>query len=84
METESTQEPPRKFRNQALPFPEDFMEALRKEFAGTRARVAAAIDAQKGQKITLEQARAQVARFSKLAGKTEEERKKILEAEKLG
>jgi hypothetical protein len=64
------------FRNQALPFPEDLMEALEKEFAGTRGRVQAALDALP-REITLEAALAQAQRFSKLSGKSDQERKLI-------
>jgi hypothetical protein len=77
MENESKPNPPFSFRNQALPFPEDLMEELHRVFAGCRARVAAAVEA-RPRNITLEQARAQVRRFSILSGKTDEERKKII------
>jgi hypothetical protein len=83
MESEFNQEPPRKFLNQALPFPPELIEELRRVFAPTRARVKAAVDA-RPREVTLEQALAQVRRFSLLSGKTEEERKEILRRENLG
>ena len=64
------------FRNQALPYPPGFMEALRKEFAGARGRVKAAMEA-RPRGTTLEEALAQVQRFSKLSGKSDQERKSI-------
>jgi hypothetical protein len=62
------------FRNQALPFPDGLIEQIRKEFAGVRGRVKAAVEA-RPRGVTLEQARAQVQRFSKLSGKSDQERK---------
>ena len=64
------------FRNQALPFPEDLMQEIRKEFAGTRGRVNAAVEA-RPRDVTLEAFLAQVQRFSKLSGKSDQERKSI-------
>ena len=64
------------FRNQALPFPEDLMEEVRKEFAGTRGRVKAAVEA-RPREVSLEAFLAQVQRFSKLSGKSDLERKSI-------
>ncbi len=52
------------------------MEEIRKEFAGTRGRVNAAVEA-RPRDVTLEAFLAQVQRFSKLSGKSDQERKSI-------
>lgn len=64
------------FRNQALPFPDGLIEEMRKEFAGVRGHVKAAVESSP-RAITLEAALAQAARFSKLSGKSDQERKLI-------
>lgn len=64
------------FPNQALPFPDGLIEDIRKEFAGVRGRVNDAVEA-RPRGVTLEQALAQAERFSKLSGKSDQERKSI-------
>ena len=54
----------------------DRQNAIRKEFAGTRGRVKAAVEA-RPRGVTFEEALAQVQRFSKLSGKSDQERKSI-------